>query len=30
MQLRLRQGNQNVRAAQCTYRNSNGQVDLRY
>jgi hypothetical protein len=30
MQLRLRQGNQNVRAGQCTYRNSNGQVDLRY
>lgn len=30
MQLRLRQGNQPVRAAQCTYRNSNGQVDLRY
>jgi len=30
MQLRLRQGNQNVRAAECRYRNSNGQVDLRY
>jgi hypothetical protein len=30
MQLRLRQGNQNVRAGQCTYRNSNGKVDLRY
>ena len=30
MQLRLRQGNQNVRAGQCTYRNSNGHVDLRY
>jgi hypothetical protein len=30
MQLRLRQGNQNLRAAQCTYRNSSGQVDLRY
>lgn len=30
MQLRLRQGNQNARPAQCTYRNSNGQVDLRY
>jgi hypothetical protein len=30
MRLQLRKGNQPVRAAQCNYRTSNGQVDLRY
>jgi Protein of unknown function (DUF3011) len=30
MRLQLRKGNQPVRTAQCTYRTSNGQVDLRY
>jgi len=30
MRLQLRQGNQSVRPAQCSYRSSSGQVELRY
>ena len=30
MRLQLRKGNQSVRTAQCNYRSSSGQVDLRY